>query len=94
MTWNTQPQADPISIASLGAVSVSTWYQVDQRSLLTGGGTYTIRFASTSANGVDYSTRRGPPDLLLCSSSASVPKGDNSMTRPPGLDRHAPDDGR
>jgi hypothetical protein len=69
-------------------------YQVDQTSLVTGGGTYTIRIASTSANGVDYSTRRGPPDLLLCSSSASVPKGDNSMTRPPGLDRHAPDDGR
>ena len=36
--WNTQPQADPTSIASLGAVSVSTWYQVDQTSLVTGGG--------------------------------------------------------
>jgi hypothetical protein len=66
-------------------------YQVDQTSLVTGGGTYTIRIASTSANGVDYSTRRGPPDLLLCSSSPSVPKGgDNPMTRHPRLDRHAP----
>jgi hypothetical protein len=59
VTWNTQPQADPTSIASLGAVSVNTWYEVDLTSLVTGGGTYSIRIASTSANGVDYSTREG-----------------------------------
>lgn len=59
MTWNTQPQADPTSIASLRAVSVNTWYEVDLTSLVTGGGTYSIRIASTSANGVDYSTKEG-----------------------------------
>jgi hypothetical protein len=41
------------------AVSVNTWYQVDLTSLVTGGGTYSIRIASTSANGVDYSTKEG-----------------------------------
>ena len=59
VTWNTQPLADPTSIASLGAVIASTWYEVDLSSLVTGNGTYSIRIASTSANAVDYSTKEG-----------------------------------
>ena len=59
VTWNTEPAADPTSIASLGAVSVNTWYEVDLNSLVTGDGTYSIRIASTSGNGVDYSTKEG-----------------------------------
>jgi hypothetical protein len=59
VTWNTQPPADPTSIASLGAVSVNTWYEVDLSSLVTGDGTYSIRIASTSANGANYSTKEG-----------------------------------
>ena len=59
VTWNTEPAADPTSIASLGPVSVNTWYEVDLSSLVTGDGTYSIRIASTSANGVDYSTKEG-----------------------------------
>ena len=59
VTWNTQPPADPTSIASLGAVNANTWYEVDLSSLVTGNGTYSIRIASTSANAVDYSTKEG-----------------------------------
>ena len=59
VTWNTQPPADPTSIASLGAVSLNTWYEVDLSSLVTGDGTYSIRIASTSANGANYSTKEG-----------------------------------
>ncbi|MDP9301240.1 MAG: DNRLRE domain-containing protein [Actinomycetota bacterium] len=61
VTWNTEPVADPTSIASLGAVSVNTWYEVDLSSLITGDGTYSIRIASTSSNGADYSTKEGAP---------------------------------
>jgi hypothetical protein len=59
VTWNTEPPADPTSLASLGAVGANTWYEVDLSSLVTGDGTYSIRIASTSANGVDYSTKEG-----------------------------------
>ncbi|MGZ5306835.1 MAG: CBM96 family carbohydrate-binding protein [Actinomycetota bacterium] len=59
VTWNTEPAADPTSIASLGAVSVNTWYEVDLSSLVTGDGTYSIRIASTSGNGATYSTKEG-----------------------------------
>ncbi|MDP9302285.1 MAG: DNRLRE domain-containing protein, partial [Actinomycetota bacterium] len=69
VTWNTEPAADPTSIASLGAVSVNTWNEVDLSSLVTGDGTYSIRIASTSANGADYSTKEGAagfaPQLLV-----------------------------
>jgi acid phosphatase type 7 len=57
--WNTEPAADPTLRASLGAVSVNTWYEVDLSSLVTGDGTYSIRIASTSSNGADYSTKEG-----------------------------------
>ena len=42
-----------------GAVNVNTWYEVDLSSLVTGDGTYSIRIASTSTNGVNYSTKEG-----------------------------------
>jgi hypothetical protein len=59
VNWNTEPAADPTLRASLGAVSVNTWYEVDLSSLVTGDGTYSIRIASTSSNGADYSTKEG-----------------------------------
>lgn len=57
--YGMRPAADPTLRASLGAVSVNTWYEVDLSSLVTGDGTYSIRIASTSGNGVDYSTKEG-----------------------------------
>lgn len=59
VNWNSEPAADPTLRASLGAVSVNTWYEVDLSSLVTGDGTYSIRIASTSSNGADYSTKEG-----------------------------------
>ena len=61
--WNTEPAADPTLRASLGAVSANTWYEVDLSSLVTGDGTYSIRIASTSSNGADYSTKEGTAGL-------------------------------
>ena len=42
-----------------GREAPNTWYVVDLSSLVTGDGTYSIRIASTSGNGVDYSTKEG-----------------------------------
>jgi len=59
VNWNSEPAADPTLRASLGAVSANNWYEVDLSSLVTGDGTYSIRIASTSSNGADYSTKEG-----------------------------------
>lgn len=59
VNWNTEPAADPTVRASLGAVTANSWYEVDLSSLVTGDGTYSIRIASTSSNGADYSTKEG-----------------------------------
>ena len=57
VTWNTAPAADATIIASLGAVAVNTWYEVDVTSLIPGNGTYSLRVTSTSADGADYNPK-------------------------------------
>ena len=57
VTSNTEPAADPTSLASLGPVSANTWYEVDLSSLVTCDGTYSIRIASTS--GTEWITPPG-----------------------------------
>ena len=59
VTWNTEPPADPTPIASLGAVSTGSWYEVDLTAVVTGDGTYSFQIASTSSNGASYSSREG-----------------------------------
>ncbi len=58
-TWNTAPAAGPIAVASLGAVTAGTWYEVDLTSFITGDGVYSLRVTSTSSNGADYTSRQG-----------------------------------
>jgi len=59
VTWNTAPAADPLPLASLGAVAVNAWYEVDLTSLVTGDGIYSLRVTSTSSDGADYTSREG-----------------------------------
>ncbi len=67
VTWNNAPAANATLLASLGSVSVNTWYEVDVTSLITGNGTYSLRVSSTSSNGADYSSKEGanPPQLVI-----------------------------
>jgi len=67
VTWNTAPAADTTLLASLGAVSIGNWYEVDLTSLITGEGTYSLRVVSTSSDGADYSSKEGanPPQLII-----------------------------
>jgi hypothetical protein len=67
VTWNTAPAAETTLLASLGAVSVGNWYEVDLTSLITGDGTYSLRIVSTSSDGADYSSKEGanPPQLVI-----------------------------
>lgn len=59
VTWNNAPAADPTAIASLGAVALDTWVEVDVGSLVTGDGTYTVRIASTSGDVAMYTSKEG-----------------------------------
>jgi len=67
VTWNNAPAGDAGTLASLGAVSYNTWYEVDVTSLVTGDGTYSLRVTSTSSDGADYSSKEGAnaPQLIV-----------------------------
>ncbi len=77
VTWNTAPAADATILASLGAVSANTWYEVDITSLITGDGTFSLRVTSTSSNGADYTSKEGAagfaPQLIVNVSETSTP---------------------
>jgi chitodextrinase len=66
VNWNNAPAAGA-TLATLGAVTIGNWYEVDLTSLITGDGTYSIRVSTTSTDGVDYSSKEGanPPQLVL-----------------------------
>jgi Putative Ig domain len=59
VTWNNQPAALATAVASLGAVSANTWYEVDVTSLVTGDGTYSVRIATLSGDAATYNSKEG-----------------------------------
>jgi chitodextrinase len=59
VNWNTAPPTTGPAVASLGAVVVNTWYEIDLSSVVTGDGTYSFRITSTSSNGADYTSKEG-----------------------------------
>jgi putative Ig domain-containing protein len=59
VTWNTAPAAGSTPVASLGAVSTGTWYDVDVTSYVTGNGTYSLRIVSGHKNAAAYASREG-----------------------------------
>jgi hypothetical protein len=69
VNWNTAPSADAGILASLGKVSVNTWYEVDVSSLVTGDGTFSVRINSTNTDGAYYSSKEGvagfAPQLVI-----------------------------
>jgi len=68
VTWSNAPAPDATALASLGAVSVNTWYEVDVTSLITGDGSYSLRVKSTSSDGADYSSKEAAsnkPQLVV-----------------------------
>lgn len=68
VTWNNAPAPDATAIASLGAVSTNSWYEVDLTSLITGEGTFSLRMKSTSSDGADYNSKEASgsaPQLVV-----------------------------
>jgi hypothetical protein len=84
-TWNNQPTIDGPTLATLGSVATSTWYEVDVTSLITGNGTYSVGGTSTNSDGAYYNSREtgvNGPQLVITttgpspSPSSSAPAGD------------------
>ncbi|HEU0297494.1 MAG TPA: DNRLRE domain-containing protein [Anaerolineales bacterium] len=67
VNWNNAPATNGNLLASLGAVTVNTWYEVDLTSYIVGDGTYSLRANSTSSDGADFTSREGakPPQLVI-----------------------------
>jgi chitodextrinase len=77
VTWNTAPVYDGNSLATLGAVTAGTWYEVDVTSLVTGDGTFSLKMLSTSTNGADYTSKEGAagfaPQLVITTGAPAQP---------------------
>jgi chitodextrinase len=59
VNWSNAPAAVGTPVASLGAVAVNNWYEVDLSSGITGDGVYGYRITSTASNGADYTSKEG-----------------------------------
>jgi calcineurin-like phosphoesterase family protein len=74
VSWNNAPSADPGSVATLGKVVASTWYEVDVTSLVSGDGIFGLRVLSTSTDGAYYSSKEGTagfaPQLVITTSAS------------------------
>jgi chitodextrinase len=57
LSWTLQPTLQPPTVATLGAVTTGTWYEVDVTPLVKGDGAVTIAATSTSADGAHYASK-------------------------------------
>ena len=75
LTWDNAPPAEPAVVATLGAVAVDTWYEVDVTQLVSGDGTFSLRVISASSDGADYSSEEGgfTPYLVVTVPSSGSP---------------------
>ena len=66
LTWNNQPAADSTVLATLGATTYGSSYDVDVTGLVSKDGVVTVRISSTNADGGGYwSTEGGNPAKLI-----------------------------
>jgi hypothetical protein len=54
VNWNNAPASETTALASLGAVALNTWYEVDITPLITGDGAHCLRVKSASIDGATY----------------------------------------
>jgi PKD repeat protein len=75
VNWSNKPTLPPTSLASLGAVAVGTWYELDVTSAVTGPGIVSFALAGGTTNTVLYSSREGtnPPQLVVETGTPSPP---------------------
>jgi hypothetical protein len=105
VNWTTAPAADANSLATLGAVTAGTWYEVDVTPLVTGDGVFSLKVLSTSSNGADYTSKEGAagfaPQLVVTTTAPaqsmllpgdSIPKQVSTAITLPSSQLAAPND--
>jgi len=82
LTWNNRPSLPAASLGSLGAVSTSTWYEVDVTAAVQGPGPVALAIAGGTSNTVLYSSRQGahPPELVVTTGTPVPPSAEFSGT--------------
>jgi PKD repeat protein len=67
VVWGNKPAISGSPVASVGAVTVGTWVEVNLTSAITGNGTYSFEATTTSTNTAAFSTSQGtnPPQVVV-----------------------------
>jgi PKD repeat protein len=67
VVWGNKPAISGSPVASVGAVTVGTWVEVDLTSAITGNGTYSFEATTTSTNTAAFYTSQGtnPPQVVV-----------------------------
>ncbi len=67
VVWGNKPAISGSPVASVGAVTVGTWVEVDLTSAITGNGTYSFEATTTSTNTAAFDTSQGthPPQVVV-----------------------------
>ena len=59
VVWDNKPDVSGSPVASVGAIVVGTWVEIDLTGAITGNGTYSFEATSTSTNTAAFSTSQG-----------------------------------
>ena len=67
VVWGNKPAISGSPVASVGAVTVGTWVEVNLTSAITGNGTYSFEATTTSTNTAAFETSQGthPPQVVV-----------------------------
>ncbi len=92
ITWNNRPGATSGAVANLGAITASTWVEMNVTAQITGNGTFDFVLMPDSTDGVTFYSREGssPPQLVLTISSEPVPTSTNTPIPPTATNTPTP----
>jgi hypothetical protein len=75
VTWNTRPAATGAALATLGAVTPSTWIELDATSAVRGNGTFDFALIPTSTDSIECNAREAAtnrPELVLTVAAPAI----------------------
>jgi hypothetical protein len=91
LSWSNRPARTSAATDDKGAISAGAWVEWDVKSLVSGNGTHSFILATTSTDGVDFSSREAAdatrrPQLVL---TVAGDPDTSPPTAPSGLTAHA-----
>ncbi|NOT31807.1 MAG: DNRLRE domain-containing protein, partial [Planctomycetes bacterium] len=75
VNWNNKPVLPAASLATLGAVTLNTWVEIDVTSAISGPGLVSFGIGGGNTNTILYSSREGlnPPQLVVVTGNPGPP---------------------